>query len=196
MGLDEAEVTFRTRGTLKQVVVRMSLLCYFRLKEVSRLTIPLIKAIRKNHGLEHATVSLLLERGTAAPIGGYSIPRGFVIWAKAPPATVANAARDALQFLKEGHSDLAVSAHCGTNIVVSALLGGLAAYLAGRGRGLGPIVRGAMFGLLVAKILGPPIGKLVQRNVTVSAEPAGMSVKSIRVLRQSPLSIVWISTTH
>ena len=160
------------------------------------MTIPLIKAIRKNHGLEHATVSLLLERGTAAPIGGYSIPGGFIVWAKATPGTVVRAVHDALQLLEEGHSDLAVSAHCGTNIVVSALLGGAAAYVAGRGRGLAPVVRGAMFGLLVARILGPPIGRLVQRNVTVSAEPAGMSVKSIRVLKQCPLSIVWISTTH
>ena len=160
------------------------------------MTIPLINAIRIHHGLEHATVSLLLERGTPAPIGGYSVPGGFIIWAKAAPDTVASTALDALQLLEEGHSDLAVSSHCGTNVVVSAVLGGIAAYLAGRGRGLAPIIRGAICGLLVARALGPPIGKLVQQKVTVSAEPAGMSVKSIRVLRQSPLSIVWISTSH
>ena len=160
------------------------------------MAIPLVNAVRKNHGLEHATVSLLLERGTAAPLGGYSIPGGFVIWAKASPDTVASAAHDALQLLHEGHSDLAVSAYCGTNVVVSALLGGMTAYLAGRGGGLIPIVRGAVLGLLVAKTLGPPIGKFIQRTVTVSAEPAGLSIKSIRVLKQAPLSVVWISTTQ
>ena len=160
------------------------------------MTIPWINAVRKNHGLEHATVSLLLERGTSVPMGGYSVPGGFIIWAKATPEVVTSAVEDALQLLEEGHSDLAVSPHCGTNVVVSALLGGVTAYLAGRGRGLTPIVRGAVLGLLVAKILGPPIGKLVQRTLTVSAEPSGMSIKSTRVLKQSPLSIVWISTTH
>ena len=165
-------------------------------QEVGRLTIPLINAIRTNHGLEHATVSLLLERGTEAPIGGYSIPGGFIIWSKATPETVEGAVHDALQLLEEGHSDLAVSAHCGTNIVISAVLGGITAYLAGRGRGLAPMVRGAILGLLVAKTLGPPIGKFVQRKVTVSAEPAGMSVKGIRVLKLSPVTIVWVSTTH
>ena len=89
-----------------------------------------------------------------------------------------------------------MSAHCGTNIVVSALLGGVTAYFAGRGRGVIPIVRGAVLGLLVAKTLGPPIGKLVQQAVTVSSEPAGMSIKAVRVLKESPISIVWISTAH
>ena len=165
-------------------------------REVSRLTIPLIDAIRKNHGLEHATVSLLLERGSPAPIGGYSVPGGFIVWAKATPDVVTDAARDALLLLEEGHADLAVSSHCGTNAVVSILLGGMAAYIAGRGRGIAPVVRGAILGLLVAKTLGPPIGKLVQRTLTVSSEPAGMSIRSIRVLKQSPISVVWISTSH
>ncbi len=160
------------------------------------MAIPLVNAVRKNHGLEHATVSLLLERGTAAPIGGYSIPGGFVVWARAAPDTVANAAMDALELLEDGHSDLAVSAHCGTNIVVTALLGGITAYLAGRGRGLAPVIRGAFLGLVVAKALGPPLGKLVQRTLTVSSEPAGMSIRSVRVLKQTPFSIVWFSTSH
>ncbi len=160
------------------------------------MTIPWISAARKNHGLEHATVSLLLERGAPTPMGGYSVPGGFIIWTKATPEAVTSAVEDSLQLLEEGHSDLAISEHCGTNVVVSALLGGMTAYLAGRGRGLWPIVRGAVLGLVVAKILGPPIGKLVQRTLTVSAEASGMSIKSTRVLRQSPISIVWISTVH
>lgn len=160
------------------------------------MTIPLITAIRKNHGLEHATVSLLLERGTPTPIGGYSVPGGFIVWANAAPDVVTSTVHDALQLLEEGHSDLAVSAHCGTNAVVSVLLGGVVAYLAGRGRGLLPIARGALLGVLAAKTLGPPIGKVIQRTMTVSSEPAGMVIKSVRVLKQSPLSIVWISTTQ
>ena len=160
------------------------------------MTIPWIEALKKNHGLEHATVSLLLERGTRTPIGGYSAPGGFIVWAKAAPNVVADAARDALELLEDGHSDLAVSAHCGTNFVVATVLGGMTAYLAGRGRGLGPIVRGTVLGILVAKTLGQPIGKLLQRKVTVTVEPAGMVIESTRVLRRSPVSVIWISTSH
>ncbi len=160
------------------------------------MTIPWIAAIRRNHGLEHATVSLLLERGISPPLGGYSIPGGFVVWAKTSPSVVADTARDALHLLQDGHSDLAVSAHCGTNLVVTAVLGGVAAYLAGRGRGVGPVLRGAIVGLLVAKALGQPVGKLIQRNVTVETDPAGMAIKSARVLRRTPVSVVWISTSH
>ena len=109
-----------------------------------------IDAVRKNHALEHATVAVLLERGVSPPLGGYSLPNGFIIWAKAAPGDVSNAAHEALQLLEEGHSDLAVSSYCGTNFVAAALLGGLAALVAGQGRGLWPRVRGAAVGLLVA----------------------------------------------
>lgn len=155
-----------------------------------------IEAVRRNHGLEHATVSLLLERGTVPPLGGYSVPGGFVVWSKAAPEVLIDAARDALQLLEEGHSDLAVSAHCGTNFVVAALLGGITAYLTGRGRGLVPVIRGAVLGLLVVKTLSQPIGKLIQRNVTVKADPAGMEIESVRVLRLSPVTVVWVSTSQ
>lgn len=158
--------------------------------------IPWIGAIRKNHGLEHATVSLLLERGVTPPLGGYSVPGGFIVWGKTSPGVVTDAARDALLLLEDGHSDLAVSAYCGTNLVVTVVLGGVAAYLAGRGRGLGPILRGATVGILVAKILGQPVGKLIQRKVTVESDPAGMAIKSVRVLRRSSVCVVWISTAN
>ena len=41
-----------------------------------------IERIRRNYALEHAAVALLLERGAKPPIGGYSTPAGFVLWAK------------------------------------------------------------------------------------------------------------------
>ena len=55
-----------------------------------RLRIRWIDRIRKNHSLEHATVARLgvLERGTSPPTGGYSLPGGFVIWAKTSERTI------------------------------------------------------------------------------------------------------------
>ena len=160
------------------------------------MAITWIEAIRKNHGLEHATVSLLLERGALTPIGGYSVPGGFIVWSKAAPEILIETAHDALELLEEGHSDLALSAHCGTNAVVAVALGGITAYLAGRGRGIAPIIRGTVLGLLVAKTLSQPIGKLIQRNVTVKSDPAGMEIRSVRVLRSSPVTVVGVSTSQ
>ena len=154
-----------------------------------------IDRIRKNHGLEHATVSRLLERGTSPPLGGYSLPGGFVIWAKTSPEVVEDAAREALELLREGHSDLAVSSYCGTNLVAAAVLGGIAGFVFGRGRGLWPWIRGATAAFIVATTLGQPVGKLVQSKLTVDSNPSGAVIRSARVLKRSPIAIVWISTT-
>ncbi len=153
-----------------------------------------IDMVRRNHALEHATIARLLERGVAPPMGGYSLPGGFVVWSKASPTEVLGAAREALQLLREGHSDLAVSSYCGTNFVAAALLGGLAAFVAGQGRGLWPRVRGAAVGFMVASMLSQPVGKFIQRRLTTHAEVHGMDITSARVLKNSPLSVVWFST--
>ena len=155
-----------------------------------------IRRIRRNHALEHATVSRLLERGTSPPVGGYSLPGGFIIWSKASPGVVADAAEEAFQLLEDGHTDLAVSAYCGTNFVVAAILGGAAAFLAGRGRGLWPLIRGTATGLLVANILSKPVGTFLQRRLTVEPELGGTEIRSFRVLMRSRVSVIWISTTY
>ena len=153
-----------------------------------------IDRVRKNHALEHATVAVLLERGTSPPLGGYSLPSGFIIWAKAPDSAVLDAAEDALLLLKEGHSDLAVSSYCGTNFVAAALLGGVAALIAGQGRGFWPRVRGAAVGLVTASVLSRPVGKLLQRRLTTEARVHGTEITSARVLKKAPLTVIWFST--
>lgn len=161
------------------------------------MTVGWIDRIRRNHALEHATVSRLLEKGTGLPpLGGYSFPRGFIVWGKASPDEVSAAAREALLLLKQGHTDLGVSPYCGTNIVAAAILGGLAAFITGRGRGLWPMIRGAAIGLIVAGTLSQPVGKLIQRRLTINADQSGIEIRSARVLKEAPVSIVWISTAH
>ena len=155
-----------------------------------------IERTRRNHALEHATVALLLESGAGAPIGGYSTPAGFVIWAKSQPDAVADAATEALRLLKDGYGELAISPYCGTNFATAVALGGIAAYLAGRGRGLWPKLRGGLVGIAVAGALGQPVGRLVQRRLTVRAEVDGVEIETVRALRDTPLSVVWFGTTH
>ena len=154
---------------------------------------PIVR-VRKNHALEHATVAVLLERGSVPPLGGYSLPSGFVIWARATPDDVSAAAREALLLLEEGHSDLAISSYCGTNFVAAALMGGLTSLVVGRGRGLWPRVRGAAAGLVVASLLSRPVGKFVQRQFTTQADVHGTEITSVRVLKDLPISVVWFST--
>ena len=155
-----------------------------------------IERLRRNHALEHATVALLLERGATPPIGGYSLPSGFLIWTKGQPEAVSGAASDALALLNDGYAELAISPYCGTNFAASVALGGIAAYLAGRGRGLWPKIRGALVGFAVASALGQPVGRLVQHRLTVRTDVAGVEIATVRALRDTPLAVVWIGTTH
>lgn len=155
-----------------------------------------VRRIRKNHALEHATVALLLEREVRPPLGGYSVVGGYLIWSNAPIEQVIEASTNALNLLRAGHGDLAISPYCGTNIVTSALLGGLAATLVrGSGRGVGANFRAGIAAIVAASLLSRPVGEFIQRWVTTESEPGGLRINAVRELLHSPISIVWVSTS-
>ena len=161
------------------------------------MKIPIIDNVRRNHAIEHATVTLLLERGSRAPMGGYSISTGFVIWSRAPLDEVANASYDALDLLKAGNSDLAISPFCGTNIVTYALVGALAAKIfAGRRNTFWSVLRGSVAALVAASFLGRPLGRLFQRHCTTLPYVESVQILEIRQIIAYPVSVTWIRTSH
>ena len=160
------------------------------------MKIALLDNVRRNHAIEHATVTLLLERGARAPMGGYSLSPGFVIWSRASLEEVSLAARDALDLLNAGESDLAISPYCGTNIVTYAVVGALAARIfAGSKKNFWSVLRGAVAALVAAAILGRPLGRLIQRHFTTLPNVTGVELVEIRELFKNPVTIVWVSTT-
>lgn len=160
------------------------------------MKIALLDNVRRNHAIEHATVTLLLERGARAPMGGYSLSPGFVIWSRASLEDVALAARDALDLLNAGESDLAISPYCGTNIVTYTVVGALAARIfAGSKKNFWSLVRGAVAALVAAAILGRPLGRLIQRHFTTLPNVTGVELVEIRELFKNPVTVVWVSTT-
>jgi hypothetical protein len=153
--------------------------------------------VQRNHALEHATVTLLLERGIRPPLGGYSVAGGYLIWSHAPIEQVTQASTDALNLLRAGHSDMAISPYCGTNLVTSAVLGGLAATLVrGNGNGLMANFRAAIAAIVTASLLSRPVGEFIQRRFTTKSEPAGLQISSVRELLSSPIKVVWVSTSY
>lgn len=160
------------------------------------MKIPLIENVRRNHAIEHATVTLLLERGARAPMGGYSISPGFVIWSRSSVEEVSLAAREALDLLKAGNSDLAISPYCGTNIVAYVAVGALAARIfSGRKKNFWSVLRGAVAALAAATILGRPLGRLIQRHFTTLPDVEAVELVEIRELSKNPVSVIWINTT-
>src|SRR3990170_6659874 len=95
----------------------------------------LLERVRRNHALEHATISILLSRhGPAVRVLGRAAPDGFYIYGDIPTETLTELAHEGLARLQRGESHLAVSPLCGTNLAVAGILAGLASLLAIGGR--------------------------------------------------------------
>ncbi len=155
----------------------------------------ILDSIRRNHALEHATVTMLLEARSPTPLGGYSTPGGFFIFGRASLEEVYTAAQKALASLQAGRADLAISPHCGTNIATAALLGGLLARaILARGRRIAriPVAIAAMVGV---GLLSRPIGNTLQRHFTTLAELDGVEITRIRRVWAGGLSIYRVSTS-
>lgn len=140
----------------------------------------LVNATRRNHALEHATVSVMLNHlGPTIHLVGRAVPSGFYIYGGFPADVIEHCAREGLNRLQQGEAELAVTPLCGTNIAVAGIVaGGLA--LAGMGRErrlerLPNALTGAMLGIILAQ----PLGRLVQKYLTTRPDLARTSITRV-----------------
>lgn len=146
-----------------------------------------ISRLRRNHGLEHATLHILSARGTPGPLAGYSDLRGFWIVGDVSTTELNTAVSQALLRLNAGENQLAVHPFCGTNFVTAGILAGGAAALAmfGAGRRFRdkldrlPL---AMSLATLALIFAQPLGLALQKQVTTSGIPGRLRV--VRIIPQ------------
>ena len=140
----------------------------------------IIDRIRRNHGLEHATVALMLARQGPMQIVGRSDHGGFYIYANIETEQLRSYAEEALVRLQRGEDHLAVSPMCGTNIAVAGVLAGFTSYLALRSHdGHADGITRAVLASLVSVVASQPLGRLVQKYVTTSPELAGVRITSV-----------------
>lgn len=144
-----------------------------------------IDDIRRNHGFEHATVSVLLARRGPQRIAGRATADGFYIIGRVDDLTLRSCAAEALLRMQRGEASLAVSALCGTNIAVTGAVTAAAtmATLArgprsGIGDRFGNAFTAAMFGVVLAQ----PLGRLVQKHVTTRADLEEFELVEVRAL--------------
>ena len=165
---------------------------------MSILDIPVLSRIRRNHGLEHATVTLLSQRFPASRLAGYSFPGGFFLLGDVPTAEVREVVAQALSRMNNGERTLAVHPNCGTNYAVSGLVAGGLAWLGMAGakskrdqlERLPLVVTLATLGF----IFSAPLGPLVQEYVTTSGDPQGLSIVDIFPIRFGQFSLHRIIT--
>ena len=152
---------------------------------------------QRNHGLEHATIGLLLDRITRdQPIAGYSVPGGFLVLAQATTEQISEAAEEALARMKAGEGDMAVSPFCGTNIVVGAGLATLASLAGYRlaGHGLKGLSR-AFSNSVLAIVASRPLGRFVQQRYTTSPDVESMDIDRVTHIQLGRLSFHWVATS-
>ncbi|MGD2027534.1 MAG: DUF6391 domain-containing protein [Anaerolineales bacterium] len=147
---------------------------------------PIISRIRRNHGLEHATIHILSSANKRRPLAGHSDSGGFWLLGEVGTEELVKAVQEALDRLRSGERDLAVHPNCGTNLATSGIFAGFGAFLAFAGAGnkfRDKLERLPLAATLatIALIISQPLAFRLQREVTTSGDPGNLTV--VRVQR-------------
>src|SRR5262245_12621041 len=89
-----------------------------------------LERVRRNHGIEHATVHVLSEWQPGISLVGRAEGGVFSIFGDVDPQKLGEACQEALRRMKAGQGDLAVHPRCGTQLVTLGALTAGAAFLA------------------------------------------------------------------
>ena len=153
----------------------------------------IITQIRRNHGLEHATIHLLSSKFKGFGAQGNASLNGFALnlFGDISAEDVESAAREALERMKGGEEGLALHPNCGTVLLTTAALAtlaGQAAFAFERNRMrksslsfvdfLGTLPS-AILAVVVALIVSKPAGMFFQ-SYTTTGRPGEMEIKSVK----------------
>jgi hypothetical protein len=163
------------------------------------LEYPVLSRIRRNHGLEHATLHVLAERFPKTPMAGHSTASGFRLVGELSTDAVQEAVDEALRRLRAGDAKLAVHPNCGTNFVTAGTLAGLAGAgsMLGVGKGkwdkLERLPLAAVLATL-ALMVSLPLGMKLQEKVTTSGQPGDLEITRILATRHGKVTIHQVFT--
>ncbi len=163
------------------------------------LTVPVINRVRRNHGLEHATIHMLSNKLGHVSMVGRSTAQGFYLYGNVTLDQVRAAVEEALSRLRAGEHELAVHPGCGTNLVASSSLGGIAAFTV-----LGMMPRRGRFGfdrlpmavlaIMLGVLVGQPLGMRLQEEVTTNGDPGYLRVVNIQQISQGRVTAYRVDT--
>jgi len=158
---------------------------------------PFIARTRRNHSLEHATIHILSARYPGRGIMGRSAPDCFYIYGNLTAEQVYSAAVEALARLRAGENHLAIHPSCGTNLVASGMLAGMAAFAAmniGRRRSRWEALPMVISAVTLALLLAQPLGTLLQARVTTNSYLDTMEIIGIRRTNTAGLPVHRVDT--
>ena len=140
--------------------------------------------IRRNHGLEHATIHVLSEAQLKRRLIGRSDFGGFWLLGEVGTEELVEAVQQALTRMRGGERNLAVHPNCGTNYVTYGLVAGVSAFAALASAGpkqrdkLERLPLAALFAT-IGLILSPPLAFRVQERLTTSGDPQGLQIVEV-----------------
>jgi len=159
--------------------------------DVSRLTFHasrFLSRLRRNHALEHATMTVLSGRQRGLRLVGRSSLWGFYIYGDVSTESLLAAAQEGLRRLKAGQRQMAIHPNCGSNLAVAGILAGLGAFLA-----LGGLFRSrpkslwerltylpmACTAATLGIVLARPLGTALQARVTTQADVGDLRIVGV-----------------
>ncbi len=147
------------------------------------LDLPPLSRIRRNHGLEHATIHVLARKTPQTPMAGHSDTGGFWLIGELDTDLIRTCAAEALQRMNNGEHKLAIHPNCGTNFVTAGMAGGLAgaAAMFGAQKWTDKVARLPLAVSLatLALIFTQPFGPLLQEHVTTSGKPGALEIVDV-----------------
>lgn len=167
------------------------------------LDLSLLSRIRRNHALEHATVSILSEQHKHLRVVARSSLQGFYIYGNVPTEGVVAAAQEGLRRLKAGQRQMAIHPTCGTNLVIAGVLAGTGVFLAMGGlsgkRPQGFLKRLARLPLawtaaVAGIVLAQPLGPLLQAHVTTRADVGDLYIVDVTRERRAGILVHHVRT--
>jgi len=163
------------------------------------LDLPFVSRVRRNHGLEHATINVLIQRDPYRSLVGRSDWKGFSIYGEIGTEEIDLAVREAFDRLKAGESELAVHPRCGTMLATTGVLSGMAAFFAlgvgrSRSRFRWTYLPETLLATTAAAIVAQPLGYLLQQYVTTSHDTGPMRILRVYKQRSNPVPIHRVET--
>src|SRR3989304_2534008 len=157
----------------------------------------LVGSFRRNHALEHATVSILLARlGPGVRMIGRATRNGFYIYGDVPTEKRRESAQEGLARLKQGEAGLAVSPFCGTNLAVAGILAGASSLVAlGNGNRLERLPN-VFLSAMLAVLAAQPLGRLVQKHLTTSPDLGDLEIVGVREGGRGPAHFHKVETVQ
>lgn len=135
-------------------------------------------ALRRNHALEHATINVIEELYGEQKLAGEAKDNGFYIKGIIKPDLLREAAEEGLRRLKNGENNLVIHRKCGTSLAVANILSSIIFLFLLFKTGNFTVIY-VLIAIVLANLLGPIVGELVQKSLTTSANVEGMVIEGV-----------------